>query len=329
MGSDHPPQTLFEAVIQFAHQLSSKHRLLVIAEEKIVQHLFSSHRAFFNSPAGKCISFLPSGETIEPEESPLQAIRRKKNSSISLGIRLHADGEIDAFISPGNTGALILSAVLTLKCLEGIDRPALLATLPTECGPVSVLDVGANVSCKPSHLIQFAQMGAVYQRCSQNIKVPRVGLLNIGVEAQKGTAGLREAYKALESYSGLSKMHFVGNVEGRDVFSGKIDVLVTDGFTGNVFLKTAEGTSSFILKETIKAFHTKLPKESKSILEALNSHLDYSEYPGAILCGINGVVVKVHGNSGPQSLFNGIKGTFYLLQQRLLQKMKEQLTQVQ
>lgn len=332
MGSDYPPQKLFEAVIQFAKKLSLSNRLVVIAEENIVDGLSRAHANFLSTPPGKRISFAAASQTIGENESPHETIRRKKNSSIPLGIRLHAEGKIDAFISSGNTGVLILSAILTLNCLPGIDRPALLATLPSEKGPVAVLDVGANVSCKPQHLMQFALMGAIYQQCSAGIKVPRVGLLNIGVEAKKGTASLREAYQALENYcthydpaSSLPKMQFVGNVEGREVFQGVIDVLVTDGFTGNVFLKTAEGASSFILNETKRVFKSKIPEESKYILQSLNHHLDYSAYPGAILCGIEGVVVKVHGSSGPKGLFNGIKGTFHLLEQGLVGKIQKQL----
>jgi glycerol-3-phosphate acyltransferase PlsX len=332
MGGDYPPQKLFEAVMQFVKKLSFPNSLVDNAEESIVAGIRHAHASFLSTSAGKKITLVGASQVIGEEESPLQTIRRKKDSSIALGVRMHAEGKIDALISPGNTGVLILSAILTLKCLPGIDRPALLATLPSEEGPVAVLDVGANVSCKPQHLIQFAMMGSVYQQCSAGIDVPRVGLLNIGVEAQKGTANLREVYKALDSYcknhdhSSLKpKMQFVGNVEGREVFQGKIDVLVTDGFTGNVFLKTAEGASSFILNETRRVFKLKIPDESKYILQSLNRHLDYSEYPGAILCGIDGVVVKVHGSSGPKGLFNGIKGIFHLLEQNLVKKIKKQL----
>lgn len=332
MGGDYPPQKLFEAVMQFSRKLSFPNSLVVFAEESIVRDLLHAHAGFLSTSSGKRMSFVGASQTIGENESPHETIRRKKDSSIALGIRMHSEGKIDAFISAGNTSVLILSAILTLDCLPGIDRPALLATLPSEEGPVAVLDVGANVSCKPKHLIQFAMMGAIYQQCSTGISVPRVGLLNIGAEAQKGTAGLREVYKALDAYCknlddapSQPKMQFVGNVEGREVFQGLIDVLVTDGFTGNVFLKTAEGASSFILNETKRVFKSKIPEESKYILQSLYRHLDYSEYPGAILCGIEGVVVKVHGSSGPKGLFNGIKGTFHLLEQNLVKRIKKQL----
>lgn len=330
MGSECCSIKLFSAIIQYAPLLCSLNRIVVFVEKTIIDSLFLIYGDFLATSEGKKVELVSVTQSISTQEPPA-SIRRKKDSSIAVGIKMLANKEIDAFVSAGSTGALMMSAMLGLKRLPGIDRAALLANLPTEAGPVAVLDVGANVTCKPSHLIQFAIMGSIYQQCTLGIDSPKVGLLNIGVEAQKGTLERQAVYKALENHceaqlsNSLSRMRFVGNIEGREVFQGDIDVLVTDGFTGNIFLKTAEGTSSFILNETYRTFSSKIPDASKHILQDLFSHLDYSEYPGAILCGVDGVVIKIHGNSGPKSLFNGIKGAFQLLESQLVQKIKAQL----
>ncbi len=185
------------------------------------------------------------------DDDPLIAVRRKKDSSLCQGLQYLKEKKIDAFVSAGNTGALLFAAKTTLKTLKGIDRPALLALLPTKKKEVAVLDVGANLSLKPDHIVQFAQMGIAYQK-SRGIENPIVGLLNIGIEAKKGTPQLQEAYLKLDAMN-RDQPFFAGNIEGKDVFHGNIDVLVTDGFTGNVFLKTAEGIAAFILEQLEQA----------------------------------------------------------------------------
>ena len=226
-------------------------------------------------------------------EDPLVAIRRKKDASLVVGMGLLAKKQIDAFVTCGNTGALIACARLFLPLLSGVTRPALLVSLPTKTGLVSVLDVGGNISCKAQDFVQFALLGAAYQRTIHGVKHPRVGLLNIGVESKKGTAELRQAYELLQQTDGI---HFVGNVEGRNIFTGVIDVLVTDGFSGNVMLKTAEGVASLILDALNAA-------EDYS---ALRKQFNYTEYPGAIVCGVEGVAMKVHGNATAETLLVSI-----------------------
>jgi len=240
------------------------------------------------------------------DESPLTALRRKKTSSMVMGLKALAEGKLDAFISAGNTGALVSGAKLLVGTMPGILRPALLTQMPTKKEPVAVLDVGANVKVQAKHLVQFAELGAMSCR-ARGIENPAVGLLNIGDEAMKGTSELQQAYQLLMKHKS-PHFRFVGNVEGTSVFDGEVDVLVTDGFTGNVFLKTAEGIASLILDR----FSTLLPPEELKKLapriQDLKRHLHYAEYPGAHLIGLKKLVVKCHGYSTPQAFVNGVLG---------------------
>jgi phosphate acyltransferase len=300
MGGDTPPEVLFEGVLLAAAQLDTSFTYVVLATPEVIGRLASSSKE-------SRIEIYPTPDLITMSDEPLPAVRHKRGSSLVVGIRLLKKRHLDAFISAGNTGALIVAATLYLPLLPGIKRPALLALLPTDKGSVAVIDVGGNVSCKAHHLVQFAQMGANYQRSSQNIAQPRVGLLNIGVESQKGTQEVRQAYQILHELGPESGMNFVGNVEAREVLQGNIDVLVTDGFSGNVLLKSIEGASTFILhflSQRLSPSGTPLLKER---LNELYAQFSSDEYPGAILCGIEGVVVKCHGNASPRAFFNSIK----------------------
>ncbi len=261
-------------------------------------------------------------------DEPVLAVSRKKESSLVVGIRLLKRHKIHAFVSAGNTGALIASAAIQLPRLHGIKRPALLVSLPTVSGTVAVLDVGGNVQCKAHHLVQFAQMGAAYQSCSEGIAIPAVGLLNIGLEPKKGTSAVREAYQVLlqqQNDSPDQRMRFIGNVEGREVFQGKIDVLVTDGFTGNVLLKTTEGVSSFIFDFIQDTLQNSQNKEVTDALVNMRRYFSYAEYPGAFVCGVEGIVVKCHGDSSSRAMLNGIKGAANLIATDVLTRMKDML----
>ena len=234
-------------------------------------------------PATNKIEFVAASEVIEMNEAPLLAVRRKKDSSMAVGARLLKEGKIDALVSTGNTGALIATALFHLSRLPNVDRPALLALLPTAVRGVAVLDVGANLYPKPHHLIDFARIGLAYRKAAHNIEDGKVGLLNIGVEEEKGTAQLKEGYTLLQEEFGDA---FLGNVEGREVYEGKVDVLVTDGFTGNVFLKTSEGVSSFLVDYLKKHFGSKAGEE---VAHELHTQFNYAQYPGALLAGLDGV----------------------------------------
>lgn len=330
MGSDSSPQVLFEAVLQVAEQLDASHCLLVIATHNAIEELMRG--GGFPVPAQNKarIEFQLVSDVIAMGDEPLSAIRHKKGSSLVTGIRLLKKRMIDAFVSAGNTGALIASSSLQLRMLPGIHRPALLASLPTETGSVAVVDVGGNVACKAHHLVQFAHMGAAYQRCSKGIETPRVGLLNIGVESKKGHAEVRQAWQILKEQTELvaaggivPRMHFVGNIEGREVFRGNIDVLVTDGFTGNVLLKTSEGTAVFIFDVLRQRFSRDAAIQEG--LDDMQRFFSSSEYPGAIVCGVDGIVVKCHGNASTKAMQSCIRGAITLVHRQLLAKIKEQL----
>lgn len=330
MGSDSSPSVLFKAVIQAANLLGSSSSLVLFATQEVVDTLSQVYQTELSSPNSAGIIFHIVTEEITHWDEPLYAVRHKKKSSLILGIRLLKKHSIDAFVTSGNTGALIAASTLMLRMIPGIDRPGLLAVLPSKKGRLAVLDIGGNVACKAKHLMQFAQLGAAFQRCNYLVQKPRVGLLNIGVESKKGTSELRQAYQLISENSRApnSGMEFVGNIEAREVFKGEIDVLVTDGFTGNVLLKTTEGISSFIFQSLLEAFQGNSPETFMHSFEGMRSYFNYDEYPGAILCGVNGIVVKCHGNASTKAMYNGIMGAIGLVQQQFLTQIKHQLHEV-
>lgn len=309
MGGDNPPELLFEAILKASTLLFSDQFLVVIATKETIDQLTPLLDSS-KSAVQKHIHFHPCEDVILMTDNPLVAIRRKKKSSLVIGMQLLKKKNIDAFISCGNTGALIASAAMMLPLLPGISHPALLATLPTAQGPLAVLDVGGNLLNKAQHLVRLAFLGAQHQRSVHGIKTPRVGLLNVGAESKKGNTEVRQAYEILANYQPENKdtaeFVFSGNVEGRDLFKGHVDVLVTDGFTGNILLKTAEGVASFIFDSLEdQAQNGTSPTFEKSFKE-LKQQFNYVEYPGAVVCGVEGVVIKVHGNAGADTLYKSI-----------------------
>lgn len=293
MGGDAPPPVILKALAS----LHATARLLAIGTAQYEK----------DSP----IPFHVASDFITMDEAPLTAVRKKKESSLAVGLRLLKEGKIDALVSAGNTGALVTGAKMLLSTFPHILRPALLAVLPTKKGPVVVLDVGANPQIKPAHFVQFAQMGTAYARI-HGIAHPKVGLLNIGSEKIKGTSERREAYSAMQTEAG-ENFCFVGNVESTSVFEGAVDVLITDGFTGNIFLKTAEGLASLFL-DWLGANEGHLRKK-----------LHYAEYPAALLVGVQGLVIKCHGYSTPDALVGGVRGAIQLVETEFVQKFRQQL----
>lgn len=292
MGSDRGPLDLFPAVLAAVEKWSPHVSFVVIATPRAIEAV---EEAFGK---GK-VRFISATEVIEMSDEPLKAVRQKKEGSLMVGLRLLRKKKIAALITAGNTGALIAGASLSLAKLPGIKRPALLATLPTAKGPVSVIDVGGSVQVKASYLVQNAQLGQDYHRKAYHIPHPTLGLLNVGQESKKGTQEHREAFSQLTCLEG-----FMGNIEPRELFSGKVDVLVTDGFTGNVLLKTAEGVADFIFK-TLAAHST---PEMQPALKTLYPKFNWVDYPGAFVLGVEGLLIKCHGSSTHQALFSGIKG---------------------
>ena len=241
-------------------------------------------------------------EEITMEDIPTQAIKHKKDSSMVVGFKLLKEGEGDVFVSAGNSGALLTGATLLVGRIKGVDRPAMAPMLPSYKKGVMLVDAGANTNCKPTNLLQFAQMANVYLKKIYNIEKPAIGLLNIGTEETKGNELMKESYQLLKQEAEEHGINFVGNIEGRDVFSGKIDAVVTDGFTGNVFLKTVEGFGKLVkrsltesLKKNIGTMLCALP--AMPSIKRFSKTMDYKEYGGALFLGVQKPVVKAHGSS--------------------------------
>lgn len=299
MGSDHSPSVLLKTLQSLSLPPHVALAAIGTAEWK--------KQASF-------LQFYPASMRIEMDENPLHAVRKKREASLCIGMQLLKTRRIDALVSLGNTGALVAAAKMMVGTFPGILRPALLALMPTKKDPVAVLDVGANVKTQAEHLIQFARLGAAYQRaCS--VVTPRVGLLNIGSEPIKGTSERIRAYQMLLKKE-AALYSFIGNIEGKELFDGEVDVLVTDGFTGNIFLKTAEGLASFILEQ----LHTHIPKK---LLQQLKNHLDY---PGALLIGTKKLIIKCHGASSPKSFGRAVQRAAQLIEDKFMDSFKKELT---
>ncbi|MCS7225245.1 MAG: phosphate acyltransferase PlsX [Armatimonadetes bacterium] len=275
------------------------------------------------------IRWIAAEQTITMEDQPLIAIRRKPNATLVTGMRLLAAGEADAFVSAGNTGAAVAAATVYLGCLPPITRPALGIVLPRKAGQVLLLDVGANVDCKPEHFLQFAVMGSCYLRAVFGIPQPSVALLNIGEEAVKGSASAKEAYHLLQS----APIRFVGNIEGRDIFNGNVDVVVTDGFVGNIVLKSAEGVGFFLWQEIRKMFQSHLIGKVASLFlsplfQKLSRRLDWREYGGAPLLGVRGLCIIAHGSSDSKAFSRAITAARQNVLRKTVPLVEESLRQI-
>ena len=303
MGSDRAPKPEVEGAIQAARRFGIP-VALVGPEEQIRAELWRHPLARLLP-----ISVVHASEVILMDDKALQAVRAKRDSSMRVGLRMVREGRAAAFISAGNTGAAMATAKMVLGGLPGVDRPALAAIMPTATGTVStLLDVGANVDCKPHNLEQFAVMGDIYFRSMFGVERPRVGLLSIGEEEGKGNELTREAFQLLKQLP----LNFIGNVEGRDIYTGKVDVIVADGFIGNVALKTSEGVVNLVratLKETLRATITRQVGFllSRSAFSDFKKRLDHTEYGGAPLLGVKGACFITHGSSNVNAIKNAIR----------------------
>ncbi|PKG25204.1 phosphate acyltransferase PlsX [Niallia nealsonii] len=299
MGGDHAPKEIVLGAMKAVQAFPDIEILLIGNEEKITSYLTDKNR----------IEILHTEEMILATDEPVRAVRKKKNASMVLGANEVKEGRADAFISAGNTGALMAAGLFVVGRIDGIERPALSPTLPTIGGDgFLLLDVGANVDAKPNHLVQYAIMGSIYTENVLGIKNPRVGLLNIGAEEKKGNELTKKTFELLQE----EKINFIGNVEARDLLSGVCDVVVTDGFTGNMVLKSIEGTALSIFKmlkgTLMSSMKSKLAAAVlKPDLKGLRAKLDYSEYGGAALFGLNAPVIKAHGSSDSNAIYNAIR----------------------
>ena len=294
MGTNHSPCTEVEGAISSLRDSTDDLQIILIGDDELIRLELEKYDSTY--PMDQ-LSIIHAPEKVLNEDSPAKALRQKPNSSIAVGLKMQKNGELDAFVSAGSTGAVMAGSLLILRPLKGVDRPCIGTVVPTAKGPLLLLDAGANVDCKPHHLTQFAGLGKVYAQDLMGIDTPRVGLLNIGEEPEKGNEVTSAAHKILSS----THLNFVGNVEGGEILGGACDVLVCDGFVGNVILKFYESVAYFIsnlLKDKLG--------QGSGELKDIFKILDYTETGGAPLLGVNGVVIICHGNSPPKAIYNAI-----------------------
>ena len=308
MGGDNAPLEIVKGAVEASSKID--HQIVIVGREDEI----NAELAKYNYDESK-IQVVHASEVIENEDSPVKAIRRKTDSSMVKGLTMLKDGEGDLFISAGNTGAYMAGSLFILGRIPGIDRPAISSIYPIAGGalPSIIVDAGANSECRPSNLLEFAIMGSLYMEKVMDRKNARVGLVNLGVEENKGTTVTKAAHKLLKE----ADLNFIGNVEARDVPKGACDVIVCDGFTGNIILKLTEGFAWNLLKTMKKKFTDGLSAKMGAVLLAgkvkeIKDEFDYSEYGGAPILGVNGHVIKIHGSSGATAVKNAIiKGIPY------------------
>jgi glycerol-3-phosphate acyltransferase PlsX len=321
MGGDHAPRPEVEGSVLAAQEYGV--RVLLVGQPEVIRPALAHW-----SNATLPVEVVAASEVITMEDHPAQAFRRKKDSSVHVAARLVKDGKADAMVSAGNTGAVMTTAKLIMGTLPSVDRVALAAPFPNAKGGVSVLlDVGANVDSKPEHLLQFAVMGEIYYRLTFGSRKPRVGLLSVGEEEIKGNELVRAAHDRFKNLP----VQFVGNVEGGDLFSGKVDVIVCDGFVGNIALKICEGLAKEVVKFLRKTYKTSWSSQlgylfSKGALKGLKQTMDYSETGGAPLLGVRGVCVIAHGRSNANAVKNAIRVAAGLARARVNEKIEQELS---
>lgn len=297
MGSDHAPAVEIEGAVEALRNSGGRFRLVLVGDRQRIEEELERYPEVTPDQ----LEIVHASQRIDMGEPPAQAVRRKPQSSIAIGLGLQKRREVDAFISAGSTGATMAASLLMLRPLPGVDRPAVGAVFPTVTGHALVLDAGANVDTRPHHLLQFAHLGSIYAEDLMGVARPRVGLLNIGEEPEKGDERVVEAYRLLAADG---RLNFVGNIEGRDIVRGGCDVLVCDGFVGNVLLKFYEsiaGLVATILRRGSEG--TGAEPHASRILDAL----DYTKYGGAPLLGVGGVTIICHGGSPPRAIRNAIQ----------------------
>ena len=297
MGTDTAPAAEVAGAIGALRDTTSQDvEIILVGDEELVRAELARHN---DVPEGIRVHHAPDRVTVE--DAPASVIRRKPESSIVVGLKLHKAGEADAFVSAGSTGAVMASSLFTLRPLAGVDRPPVGTLLPTAGELCLLLDAGANIGCKASHLVQFAHLGSTYMRDAMDRENPRVGLLNIGEEPGKGDELTIETHELLTRETGLN---FIGNIEGRDIVRGECDVIVCDGFVGNILLKFYESVAGHIV-ELLKAEIDSVDGSHPG-LERVFRVLDYAEYGGAPLLGLGGVSIICHGGSPPKAIHNAL-----------------------
>jgi phosphate acyltransferase len=307
MGGDHAPDTIVDGAVAAARHLDAE--ILLVGARERVEAALVPH----GHPTRPGIRVVDAPDVVEMTEAPAAALRRKPGASIRVAAEAVSRGEAVALVSAGHTGAVVMAAYAAFGTLPGVDRPALATAIPTRNAPAVLLDAGASVECRPQHLLQFAIMGGVYARVAYGVARPRVGLLSIGEEANKGNELTREAHRLLKQ----APVNFIGNVEGREIYSGVADVIVCDGFTGNIVLKTSEGlveTAEALLGDELQGtFSSQVGYLlSRRAFRRFRRRLDYSEYGGALLLGVAGLAIVCHGRSSAKAVRNAIAMAYRL-----------------
>lgn len=317
MGGDNAPQAIVEGAILAAREYD--YRIVLVGDQTLLRSELEKHP---NVP--KNITIHHAGSFVRMDESAAISIRKKKDASIAICADLHKEGEVDAIVTAGHTGAAVVACTLKLRLLAGVERPGIGILFPTLKTPTLLIDVGANIDTKPIHLFQYAVMGDAYFRYILRKNRPSVGILNIGEEETKGTEYIKEAHQLLNK----SRLHFIGNVEGRNIFDGSVDIVVCDGFVGNVVLKVSESIASVIgklLKQELKKSPVTMLGAllAKPAFDALRKEVDYSEYGGAPLLGIDGVCIISHGSSNARAIKNAVRVAGQFVKHEINQHMLE------
>ena len=326
MGGDKAPTESIKGAVKAINEIESD--ILLVGNRDIIlskiKELYNKDKIEDISPR---LKIHHTTEEIVMEDIPTDAIKHKKDSSMVVGFNLLKEGKGDVFISAGNSGALLTGATLLVGRIKGVDRPAIAPMLPAYKKGLMLMDAGANTNCKPLNLIQFAQMSTIYLKNTYGIEKPAIGLLNIGTEPTKGNELIKETYKLLSENHEEYGINFVGNVEGRDAFSGKIDALITDGFTGNVFLKTVEGFGKLVKKSLSESLKKNILSTIATIpalpgINRFKKTMDYKEYGGALFLGVKKPVVKAHGSSDEYLFYFTIKQAENFVKSNAVEKMK-------
>jgi glycerol-3-phosphate acyltransferase PlsX len=321
MGADVSPESIINGGIQAAFEYSEDTQIVLVGKQEVISEYLNKQP---DLPQNIAVEY--ASHAVAMSDAPTEGIR-KKDSSIAVGLNMQKEKRADAFVSAGNTGAVMATSILVLGRIEGVNRPAIVGIFPTLNKPALVLDVGANVDCKPSTLLQFGLMGSVYASLMTGRTSPKVGLLSIGEEKSKGNEQTIEAWNLFEK----SGLNFSGNVEGRDILAGKADVVVTDGFTGNIVLKFTESIKGFLVTKLTRQVQSNIFSRIGAalmtpFLRRLKNTFDYSEYGGAPLLGINGVCIICHGSSSPKAIKNGIRVARDMVRYRISDNIRTEMS---
>ena len=322
MGGDNAPVEIIKGAIEAVNE-SSQVKVFLTGQEEIIKKELAGYT--YNAEQ---IEVVNASEVIGTAEAPVMAIRKKKDSSIVKALNLVKSGTCDAYVSAGSTGATLVGGQIIVGRIRGVERPPLAPLIPTEKGCALLIDCGANVDARPSHLVQFAKMGSVYMESVMGVKNPKVGIVNIGAEEEKGNALVKETYPLLKN---CPDIHFIGSIEARDIPAGLADVVVCEAFVGNVILKMYEGVGGTLIKKVKEGMMVSLRSKIGALLvkPALKNTLkafDLEQYGGAPMLGLNGLVVKTHGSSKSVEIKNSILQCITFTQQNINQKIKEKIT---